>query len=219
MQTGEMFMKSRGKVFWPVIIFLVYLILDYINLPYVFNIKIANINIDLFGALLDAVIVVVLYLFSYFYIENRQKLKDENAKNVVKILFNKTYDECLKNLIFLDSKEIIKEYIIPKIDGNKTSLDNRIITNFQKLPFSSFDTIMNLATNGYISDDDFATYVEVQREYQYLINMKITFYDLDTAHTPEQIAMANDIITRNTALKNRLNALIDVNSNQGGIKQ
>ena len=76
MQTGEMFMKSRGKVFWPVIIFLVYLILDYINLPYVFNIKIANINIDLFGALLDAVIVVVLYLFSYFYIENRQKLNN-----------------------------------------------------------------------------------------------------------------------------------------------
>lgn len=219
MQTGVMFMKNSRKVFWPIGIFLVYLILDYINLPYVFNIKFVNMNVDLLGILLDATIVIVLYLFSYYYIENRQKLKDENAKNVVKVLFKKTYEECLKNLQFLDNKQIVEEYIIPKIDGNKTSLDNKIITNFQKLPFSSFDTIMNLATNGHISDDDFATYVEVQKEYHYLINMKITFYDLDNAHTPEQIAMADDIITRNSALKDKLNTLIEANSIQGGINQ
>ena len=65
----------------------------------------------------------------------------------------------------------------------------------------------------------FATYVEVQKEYHYLINMKITFYDLDNAHTPEQIAMADDIITRNSALKDKLNTLIEANSIQGGINQ
>ena len=195
--------------------FMVYLMLDYINLPNLLGVKIANINTNLFGILLDAVIVVGLYLFSYFYIENRQRMKDENAKNVVKVLFSKTYEECLKNLEILDNKGILEEYIIPKIDGNKFLLDNRIVTNFQNLPFSSFDTIMNLATIGYISDDDFETYVEVQREYQSLVNLKITFYDLETAHTTEQIALANEILARNSALRYKLSDLVEANSKKG----
>lgn len=212
-------MKHTHKIiFCPILVFLVYLILDYINLPNILNIKIANINVDLFGVLLNSAIVISLYLFSYYYIEKRQKIKDENAKNVVKVLIEKTYRECLKTLQLLDKEQMIK-YVISKVDFNKTVSDNPVITSFQKLPFTSFDTIMSLATSGHISDNDFKRYVEIQKEYEYLVNMKITLFDLSDYHGIKQDAMANDISTRTKALENELNTLIKANSKRGGINQ
>lgn len=196
-----------------ILAFFTYVILDYINLPTILGLKLANINSEVFGILFDATIVIILYVISFFYIEKRQVDKDINSKNTVSILIKKTYEECLGNLEFLDNKLILKQYVIPKIDGNKTDSENKIVHNLQTLPFSSFDTIMTLATNGYVGQKELDEYLDIKKDYQHLVSVKITFYDLEYPETNLQKAMFDDIKDRDRKLKNKLKEILKKFSN------
>ena len=181
-----------------------YLILDYINFPTLLGLSPANINIDMFSILFDSTIVIALYVISFYYIENKQNEKDANARDTANVLLEKTYAECLNNLKLLDNSETVAKYIIPKVDGNKTDSQNKVVLNLQTLPFFSFDSVMELAAGGYIEKDTLSDYLDIKKEYQYLVSVKITFYDLLDPQTPEQQAMYHDIHTRDSALKTRL---------------
>ena len=113
----------------------------------------------------------------------------------------------MDNLEFLDNKLIVEKYVIPKIDGNKTDSENKIVHNLQTLPFASFDTIMSLATSGYIPKKVVSDYMEIKKEYQYLVSVKITFFDLTNPETQEQRALYKDINDRDDKLKNKLKSL------------
>lgn len=203
--------KQTLKFIIPLIIcFITYLILDYINLPTILGIKPANIDLELFGILFDTLIVMVLFVISFFYIDNRQNEKDANARDTVDVLLSKTYDECLSNLNFLDNKEVVKKYIIPKIDGNKTDSENKVVNNLQTLPFESFDTIMDLAKNGYVDKVNLSQYLDIKKDYQHLISVKITFYDLIKPENANQKAMYDDIKKRDIDLKNKLKKILKV---------
>lgn len=199
--------KHTYKTLLPFVLFLFYLILDYINLPSLIGFIPQNINLELLGIVFDAAIVITLYIVSFYYIENRQAEKDENARDTASVLLEKTYCECLDNLEFLDNKLIVEKYVIPKIDGNKTDSENKIVHNLQTLPFASFDTIMSLATSGYIPKKVVSDYMEIKKEYQYLVSVKITFFDLTNPETQEQRALYKDINDRDDKLKNKLKSL------------
>lgn len=188
-------MKVKGikHILLVIGLFILFVILDLINLPTLIGIDILNINMDFFGILFDALIVLILYIISYYYIENRQLEKDENSKNTALVLMRKTYEECKSNLELLENKEMVKRFIIPKIDGNKTDTENKIISNLQTLPFSSFDSIMTLSVNGYIMKNELEEYLEIKKDYQRLISYKITFYDLENPITKDQKEMYNHI--------------------------
>jgi hypothetical protein len=81
---------------------------------------------------------------------------------------------------------MIKEYIIPKVDGNKSNSENPVIHNLQTLPFSSFDALMDLAMNGYVKKEQLNNYLDIKQEYQHLVGFKIVFYDLVIPETEEQ---------------------------------
>lgn len=204
--------KQTLKFIIPLIIcFITYLILDYINLSTILGIKPANINLELFGILFDTLIVMVLFIISFFYIDNRQNEKDANARDTVDVLLTKTYDECLSNLNLLDNKEVVKKYIIPKVDGNKTDSENKVINNLQTLPFESFDTIMDLAKNGYVDKAKLSQYLDIKKDYQHLISVKITFYDLVKPENANQKAMYDDIQKRDVDLKNNIKEILKLN--------
>ncbi len=196
--------KTLRFIIPTIVAFVIYLILDYINLATFLGITPSNIDTDIFGVLFDAMIVIILYVISFYYIDNRQNEKDANARSTAKVLIQKTYDECLSNLKLLDNKNMVAQYIIPKVDGNKTDSEDKVTHNLQTLPFSSFDSIMSLATNGFIEEDVLYDYLDAKKEYQYLVSMKITFYDLISPQTSDQQALYNDIKNRDEKLKNKM---------------
>lgn len=196
--------KINSIIMLIIVLLAIYLFIDYVNLPSLIGIRTDNINIDIFGILFDTAVVLILYVISFYYIDNKQNEKDANAKAVGDILIEKTYQECLENLKLLDNKEIIKEYIIPKVDGDRPASENKVISNLQELPFASYDIVLDLATNGYIEKDKIESYMNIKKEYQYLINVKITFFDLIEPKTGEQMVMYNDIQSRDTSLKMKL---------------
>lgn len=203
--------KKTNKYIIPIIIALAtYLLLDYVNVPSLMGLVPNNINVDVFGILFDASIVLILYVISFYYIENKQNEKDANARDTVDVLLEKTYQECLSNLQFLDNRAMIGKYIIPKIDGNKPDSENKVVNNLQTLPFSSFDAVIELAANGYVEKTKLNDYLDIKKEYHYLISVKITFFDLEKPETDEQKAMYNDIHSRDSALKLKLDKLLNL---------
>ena len=66
-----------------------------------------------------------------------------------------------------------------------------------------------MATSGYIEKSKLSDYLEVKKEYQYLVSIKITFFDLTDPQTEDQMAMYNDINDRDFVLKEKLGKLLN----------
>lgn len=202
--------RKSLRIIIPVALALIaYFILDYVNVPTLIGLTPSNINVDIFGILFNSSIVLVLYVVSFYYIENKQNEKDANARDTVDTLLEKTYQECLDNLKLLDNKAIVEEFIIPKVDGNKSDSENKVIHNLQTLPFSSFDALIDLAVNGYVEKDKLDEYLYIKKEYQYLVTTKIVFFDLINPKTDDQKAMYNDIRTRDNVIKQKTNECLN----------
>lgn len=201
--------KSLRIIIPVALVLIAYSILDYVNVPTLIGLTPSNFNVDMFGIIFNSVIVLVLYVVSFYYIDNKQNEKDANARDTVDTLIKKTYQECLGNLKLLDNKAIIEEFIIPKVDGNKSDLDNKVIHNLQTLPFSSFDSVIDLAVNGYVEKDKLDNYLDIKKEYQYLVSVKITFFDLVNPKTDDQKALYYDILARDNVIKRKLNGFLN----------
>lgn len=202
--------RKSLRIIIPVALALIaYFILDYVNVPTLIGVTPSNINVDMFGILFNSVIVLVLYVVSFYYIENKQNEKYANAIDTVDALLKKTYQECLDNLKLLDNKEMIEEYIMPKVDGNKSFSENKVIHNLQTLPFSSFDAVIELAVNGYVEKEKLDNYLDIKKEYQYLVSVKITFFDLVNPKTDDQKAMYYDIRTRDNVIRRKINGFLN----------
>lgn len=196
--------KHLFKAILPVALFAVYVILDYINVPALLGISSDRINMGFFDVFLNSVIVIVLYIITYYFVDTRQIQKDKNSKDTADVLLLYTYKECLDNLRMVWNSEWVKKYIIPKVDGNKPVTENKIIMNLQHFPFASKGEILELSKGGYIEKVVLARYLHIQKEYNHIINMKIAFYDLINPQTDEQKALFMDINHRNDELMSML---------------
>lgn len=188
----------------PAMLFVIYVILDYLNVPQLLGLSSDRINMDFFDVFLNSVIVVVLYIITYYFVDRRQIQKDANSKDTAGVLLLYTYKECLGNLRMVRNSEWVKKYIVPKVDGNKPVTENKIIMNLQRLPFSSKGEILELSKSGYVEKEVLARYLHIQQEYNYNINMKITFYDLINPQTADQQALFMDINHRSDELMSLL---------------
>ena len=188
----------------PVLLFVLYVILDYLNVPQVLGLSSNRINMDFFDVFLNSVIVVVLYIITYFFVDRRQIQKDANSKDTADVLLLYTYKECLDNLRMLWHTKWTEEFIIPKVDGNKPINENRVVSNIQNFPFASKGEILELSKGGYIEKDVLARYLHIHKEYKHIVAMMITFYDLTNPQTEEQRAMFADINNRSDELMSLL---------------
>ena len=196
--------KYFFKAAIPAILFGIYVILDYLNVPQLLGISSDRINMDFFDVFLNSVIVIVLYIITYYFVDRRQIQKDANSKDTADVLLLCTYKECLDNLEMVWNPHWVREYIIPKVDGNKPVNENRIISNIQNFPFQSKSEVLELSKGGYIEKDVLIKYFKIQKEYKHIISMKITFYDLINPQTLEQQAMFQDINQRSDELMSML---------------
>lgn len=188
----------------PALLFTLYVILDYLNVPQLLGLSSDRINMDFFDVFLNSVIVVALYIITYYFVDRRQIQKDTNAKDTADVLLLYTYKECLDNLCMLWHTSWTKEYIIPKVDGNKPINENRVVSNIQNFPFTSKGEILELSKGGYIEKEVLARYLHIQKEYKHIVAMWITFYDLTNPQTAEQQAMFTDINHRSDELMSLL---------------
>lgn len=74
---------------------LVYLLIDYFNIPTAVGIDISRINIDLLGNVVNAVIIIFVFVAGYYLIDCRNIQKQKNQKAIAESLLLSIYKECL----------------------------------------------------------------------------------------------------------------------------
>ena len=188
--------KVHFKIMIPVILFIVYGIIDYLNIPQLFGLSSERFNMDFFDVFLNATIVIALYIATYIFIDRKEIQRNTNARDTADVLLLCTYTDCYDNLKMVCDTNWVREYIIPKVDGNKPPNDNRVISNIQNFPFESKQELLELSKGGYIEKDALQKYFRIQKEYKHMISMRITFYDLSDPMTDEQRALFINIEQR-----------------------
>lgn len=184
----------------------VVIVLDYFNLPSILGFKMSNVNYTLIDTVLNVSVVISLYIITYFLIDKRQIRKDDNAKETADILMLSAYNQCKELSKIVDTQSWLEDYIVPKIDFNKTNSDNPIILNLQNIPFTEHSHILSLAENGAISRGDLMKYFEIMELYKSFISLRIIAYDVNDATTDKQQKFRSEIIND----KNKLDKLLDI---------
>lgn len=169
--------KNTKKYILIFIIFtLVYLIIDYLNLPTLLNIYIDNINSNLLDVFINSIIVIILYLITYLTIDKRTIEKSKNKKDIYKQILINMYSECIQTLNLIHDENIFNK-IIKQVDGNAPIIENKIVNNLMNLPFENKDTILDFAKSGEIDVNTFQRFLNIQSDYRKYINMLIICFD------------------------------------------
>lgn len=189
-----------------VAILIAYIIIDYLNLPKILGLDITNVNMDLFEILFNSFIIVLFYIITYFVIDKKQVEKENNAKRTARILMSLSYKRCEETISLFDNNEMIRRYIVPKVDFNDTNNNFPVVQALQNKSFTEYEHILQLAGSGYINDKRFERYLSFMSEYKEYISLKITFFDIDTVEKPKriQIEMKNHIIEIRKSLFNTI---------------
>lgn len=185
--------------------FVLVMILDYFNIPTFMGIKTDRINYNVFDAVINAFVVIGLYIITFILVDSRQIQKDHNAKMVAYVLLESSYNKCVENIELLENQELLEKLIIPKIDFNKTDRDNPVSMNLKDNPFSEYRSILDYSANGVLPCDDIKKYTSIMSAYKEYVSLRITFFDIDQSTDIRHKELKQSINKKKTRLINLLN--------------
>ncbi len=161
---------ATSIIVFVVLMFIAFL-LDYLNCM-----GGTNINLDFISIFISNGIVVLLYYITFCTLDKRTITKDENKTKIAFVMMKETYRLIEENLSIWTT-DIVKRYVVPKVDFNETMPNEPTITYIQNAPFQFDEHIFEFAKEGIISDKDFEVYIILKNEYRNFIDITITFFD------------------------------------------
>ena len=156
--------------------------MDIFDFPSIIGINKGTLNLSLLNIMVESTIVIVLYLISYYYVDNKENKKEINSRNTAVISLIKIYKECDYLLQLLDNKYVVKQYVVPKVDFNSTN--DIMINSFKNNPFSLSNTILELSINGFITKEELNQLIYLFRKHNNILE-KIML-DLIFSLSPQQ---------------------------------
>ncbi len=191
-----------------IFLLLVLIVIDYLNIPSMLGLRILNIHIDLFGVVLNAVVVISLYVITFSVIDRRQLDKDDNARQTANILILSAYKQCKEKLGLVNDTIILENYIMPKIDLNKSDLDNSIMMNLKNSPFAEHEKIIDYAATGAVDAISLSKYYKLMELYKTYVSIRITFFDIYKYTGSKHKQLQNKIINEKNNIELLLNTEI-----------
>jgi len=160
-----------------VVAFVLFIFFDYFNIASSLGFQVKNINISLFSAVLNAFVVIVLYIVTFIVVDKRQIKKDKNSELIAKILMHSSYKKCVDFLKMISDQKMLENNILPKIDFKQPGL-NEVEANLQNNPFTEYSSIVEFSISGNVEHEDLNTYIKVMELYKSYIMMRIVFFDI-----------------------------------------
>lgn len=178
MKKDNFVFKILKTIFISLVLIVIVILIDFFNL---FSTISCKLNSSFLEIIINNIIIIMMFIITYFLIDKRNMEKDEekrkNQEYVLKQLLVETYSECKKTIKLLDDNEILSKYIVPKVDFDKTDLDNVVVINLKNSPFKNESTILDLFKEGIFSTIHLHNYLRIKSEYQGYISIRITFFD------------------------------------------
>lgn len=169
--------KNTKKYILIFIIFtLVYLIVDYLNVPTLLNIHINNINMNLLDIIINSIIVITLYLITYLILDKRTVQVSKNKIEIYKQILINMYKECIDTINLFSQPQILNN-IINDLDFDAPMIENKKFSKLIVAPFDNKDIIFDFAKSGEIDVETFQRFLTIQTEYRKYITTLIVFYD------------------------------------------
>lgn len=154
----------------------VYFCLDTNNIIAGIGIPTQEINWDIASIVISNLVVISLYLITYILLDNRSIEKDRNQQEVALLLLSKTYDQCVESVKLFDYPGAA-EKAAKKCDFSKTAHQDSQFMYYLEFPFEFHEQIVEFASAGIISKNEFDNYVELKEAFRKHINRKIMFFD------------------------------------------
>ena len=157
----------------------IYFLLDINDLPAGIGIHSEKINWDIASIVISNLVVICLYLVTFNVLDNRNIEKDKNQREVAVLILKKTYEQCREVAGLFDNPSI-RASAVKKCDFDKTIYEDPIQVRLLEAPFEFHDKIIELASSGIISKQEFSDYTDVRAAYKTHVNTRITFFDSET---------------------------------------
>lgn len=174
-------------------------VLDYINLPTLLGLSISNINWNFYMGILNIISVLLVFIVTFKTLNKKEIVREKNKKDISILLLEECYKECQNYIDFLND-EIVKKYVVPKIDFDST--DHKIVKNLQIAPFENENIIMDLVKDGQIPKQQIEGYFNIKRKFGQYINMRIIIFDGPQIYEPLKIELSKLLKAELTSVRN-----------------
>lgn len=119
------------------LIFIVYLTCDYNNILSKKGIDVSRLNFDLLGIFVNSIIVIGLYLMTYFLIDKKNIQTRNNQEEIIRYMLKNDYNACL-NYLKLMSDNLTIERISKHIKGDVLLYKDDFFMNYINIPFENY---------------------------------------------------------------------------------
>lgn len=181
--------KMRKKVLsrawkplvWGVLLFTLFIILDYVNLPSRLGIKINSMNTGFLGIVVDIMIAVTVFIITYHLIQEREIEKQENQKKIARHLIRTSMNLCETYIYDLDKPEISEMMLRVNHEENREIKEAlTFFSEYEENPFEYDSTITQYIVSGVISDKAMERYERAKNSYKaYIYAFKVYGGDRD----------------------------------------
>lgn len=186
----------RKKVLITLIVSILFVsvvcVLDYFNFFTVIGVSVNHINWDLLSIIIGNLVVILLFVITYFVVDNRNIQKDKNQQATAYLTLIGIYERC-NDMVELFSKEEWRTKAVEKIDGNKLLSDDKVHTHYLNYPFENECIIYDFASSGILSKNIFKEFQNIKKDYQKYINTALIFFDVYDSFKQLEIDLSNDL--------------------------
>ena len=157
----------------------VYLLIDYFNIPSAVGIDISRINIDLLGNVLNAVIIIFVFVAGYYLIDCWNIQKQKNQKAIAESLLLSIYKECLSYIEILDQPQIAHRLVAQTdFDKNYHELnDPSPHMRYAQIPFTSEPSLLSYFQDGILDKECFETYQSIKQAFKSYVFVRVILFD------------------------------------------
>ena len=175
----------KNRIPWVVIACVLlstaYLLLDIFNIPSRMGIDIPSLNWDGAALVIGNIIVIGLFLVTYFLLDKRSVEKENNQREVAELVLKLTYDRCEETIKLFDNPKTT-ELAAKKCNRDALEFQDSVLQAYLNLPFEHTDMINDFVKSGVIAADEYNNYLTVRELYQSHIRVKLIFDDHHEFH-------------------------------------
>lgn len=169
--------KKAGILFLIVAIgSVLYIIMDYLDLPSLLGVNISRINSEMLSIFINTVVVITLYVLTYILIDVRNVKKQKNQESSAKLIMSETYKECKRYAELLETPNVLKS-LVSNTKFDKIEKNGGVSSRYASIPFDNEELLYQFVADGSITAEQFNLYLKIKNQYRGLVQFSVTFFD------------------------------------------
>lgn len=150
------------------------LLLDYMNIPSKIGIRVNEFNLDVQNILISGFITIGLFIGAYHLVDRWEINKHKNKVEIAKEFLKTSYYLCKK---YTDvENNSLSDLFIREI-GKEKKEENDFLNKYENLPFENHDKIMQFATEGILSPEQYNDYIYIRSMFTIFISYCSQYYN------------------------------------------